>query len=133
MLRSISLMAAVLVTGLMGCASRHEEGVKSDYRSQWTTVAAGTQATTVAARSVLEERGLKDITATSTAVDGVASAKTADGTKVSVNVKKETSTTSQVSVTVGMLGDPQLGADIARQTKVMAESRAPGTLIMPAP
>jgi len=32
-----------------------------------------------------------------------------------------------------MLGDPQLGADIARQTKVMAESRAPGTLIMPAP
>jgi len=119
-----------MVAAVVGCQSRHEQGVKSDYRTQWTTVSANTQATTNAARTVLEQRGLKEITADATNVDGVASAKTADGTKVKVDVKKQSDTTSEVSVTVGMLGDPKLGADIARQTKVTAESGMSTTPMM---
>jgi len=121
MIRSISLTTGLLLLAVVGCASRHEEGVKSDYRTQWTTVNASTAATTEAARSVLESHGLKNITADATGVDGKAKATTADGTKITVNVKKDTDTTSELSVTVGTLGDPKLGADIAKQTKIKAE------------
>ena len=114
---------ALLALTFVGCASRHQSGVKSDYRSQWTSVAADTKATTDAARTVLERRELKDITADSTAVDGVAKAKMADGTKVTVDVKREGDAASRVSVTVGKLGDPKLGADLAKQIKTEAEGR----------
>jgi len=53
-------------------------------------------------------------------VDGVASGKKADGTKIDVSIKP-TGNGSQVSVNVGMLGDPALGADIAKKIKVKAE------------
>lgn len=120
----LALSAVLALTlGVMGCASRHEQGVKSDYRSQWINVAADTKATTEAARGVLEQRGLKGITAQSTGVDGIAKATTADGTKVTVNVKKVSDTSSQVSVIVGHLGDPKLGADLAKQIQIRAEGR----------
>lgn len=123
MIRSALLVLLVLVAGVAGCASRHEQGVKSDIRSQWTNVAADTRSATDAARAVLEQRGLKDITAQSTGVDGIAKAKTADGTNVTVNIKKVTDMSSQVSVTVGNMGDPKLGADIAKQIQMRAEGR----------
>ncbi len=116
--------AAVLAVSAMaftGCASKHEEGVTSSYRSQWTDVNADTARTTDAAKSVLEADGLKDVTGSSTMVDGMAVGKKADGTKVTVAVKKKTSTSSQLSVTVGVLGDPALGADLAKKIKLKAE------------
>jgi hypothetical protein len=111
----------LLMAGLAGCASHHEQGVTSDYRSQWTNVAADTKTATEAARAVLEQRGLKGVTAESTGVDGIARAKTADGTNVTVNVKKISDTSSQVSVTVGNMGDPTLGADIAKNIQTQVE------------
>lgn len=123
MTRSLPLAVAALLLGFAGCASRHESGVTSDYRTQWTTVAAGTKATTDAAKAVLEQRELKDVSASSTAVDGVAKAKMADGTKVTVDVKKQGEAASEVSVTVGTLGDPKLGADIVKQIKMRAEEK----------
>lgn len=104
----------------IGCASKHEEGVTSSYRSQWTMVAADTMATTEAAKAVLSDRGLKDVTGESTKLDGKASAKMADKTEVKVTVTKE-GTGSKVNVTVGMMGDPAVGAEIAKAIKVKAE------------
>jgi hypothetical protein len=45
----------------------------------------------------------------------------ADGTKVSVTVKKKGDNASEVSVNVGAMGSPTLGADLARKIKDRAE------------
>jgi hypothetical protein len=116
---------AVLAAGLLGigsgaCQSHHEEGVTSSYHSQWTNVAADTKTTTDAAKAVLESENLKDVKGSSTLVDGTAEAKKADGTVVSVGVKKA-DTGSEVSVTVGTLGDPAYGAELAKKIKDKAE------------
>jgi hypothetical protein len=120
------LGAALMAAGALGtaCQSSHEEGVKSNLHSQWTDVNASTQATTDAAKAVLEDQGLKDVKGSATNVDGKASGKMADDTKVNVAVKKNTDKSSQVSVTVGTMGDPKLGAEIARKIKMKAESTA---------
>lgn len=107
-----------------GCKSTHEEGVKSNLRTQWADVAANTVKTTDAAKAVLESEGLRDVKATSTAMDGEASGKMADGTKVSVSVKKKSDTSSEVSVNVGSMGSPTLGAQIAKKIKTKAEGGA---------
>ena len=106
---------------LAGCASS-EKDVKSNYRTQWTTVNADTRTTTDAAKAVLEAEGLKNVSASSTNVDGKASAKMADGTKVAVAVKKKSDSSSEVSVNVGTMGDPSLGAELARKIKDRAEA-----------
>lgn len=122
MKRTILLPAVALLAMTVGCASKHASGVKSDYHSQWTNVAANTQTTTDAAKAVLESRQLHEVTAKSTAVDGVAKGKMADGTKISVDVKK-VDAGSHVSVTVGTMGDPKLGAELAGEIKAKAEAK----------
>lgn len=121
------LVLSVGALTFVGCASKHEEGVKSSYRSQWTNVATSTEDTTRAAEAVLNDRGLKGVMSSATKVDGTASGKMADGTNVKVTIKKEGTAASQVSVTVGTIGDPALGAEIARAIKDRAESTAMST------
>ena len=89
----------------------NQPGVKSNYRSQWTTVSGDTVKATKAAKEVLEDLKLKDIQSQSTTVDGYAHGYTADLTKITVDVKRITDATSEVSVNVGT-GDPALGTDI---------------------
>jgi hypothetical protein len=120
---AVALVCGTVLLTLSACKSSHEEGVKSSYRSQWVTVSADTQNTTEAAKAVLEAEGLKDVRASSTNVDGKASGKKADDTKVSVSIEKTGDKTSQVSVNVGTLGDPSLGAEIAKKIKDRAEGR----------
>lgn len=118
------IAACVIAAGIAlaaGCQSRHEEGVKSNLRTQWTDVAADTRATTEAAEEVLRDQGLKDVTSDSTNVDGTATGRKADGTKVTVKVQKKTESTSQVSVNVGTIGEPRLGAEIANRVKARAD------------
>lgn len=124
MLRSISVVSALALAALLiGCKSTTQDGVKSSYRSQWTPVAANTEATTDAAKDVLTTEGLQGVTANATMVDGTASGKKADGTIVKVSVSKVTDNTSQVSVTVGTIGAPTLGADLAKKIKLKAEMK----------
>lgn len=121
----LSLTALTTTLAIAGCQSTHESGVKSNLRTQWTEVAADTKATTEAAQAVLEGEGLKDVKAKSTNVDGTASGKMADGTKVAVTVQKKTEAISQVSVNVGKLGDPKLGAEIAKKIRVRVAEDMP--------
>ena len=104
-------LAAVSLVAIPACKT-DDPGVKSNYVSQWSTVAGGPADVTEAAKDVLEDLELKEIESKSTNIDGWASGKTADGTKVKVDVKKAGETTSEVSVTVGTLGDPALGKEI---------------------
>ena len=121
----IAAVAASLGLGTFaGCKSSGGEGVKTNYRTQWTNVSANTADATTAARTVLESEGLRDVTSSSTRVDGTASGKKADGTKVNVSIQRKTESTSEVSVNVGTLGDPSLGAELARKIKEQAEGGA---------
>ncbi|MBC8105690.1 MAG: DUF3568 family protein [Anaerolineae bacterium] len=115
---SLFLFASIV---LAGCQSKHQEGVTSDYRAQWMSVNADTTTSTEAARAVLADEGLKDIQASSTNVDGRVTGKKADNTQVTVTIKKQTDTTSQVSVVVGTVGQPALGAELARKIKDRVE------------
>jgi hypothetical protein len=117
---SMGLMVAV---AMAGCESTHQAGVKSDLRTQWTTVNADTQRTTDAARGVFEGEGLKDIHANATKVDGTVSGKKADGTNVKATINKQSDGVSQVTVNVGTMGDPSLGASLAKQIKQRAEGQ----------
>jgi hypothetical protein len=113
------VVLALGTIGFVGCASSHEEGVKSNLRTQWTMVAADTMATTDAAKAVLSDRGYKNVSGDSDKDVGTAKGKMSDGTEVSVSIKKD-GTGSQVSVTVGVMGSPTLGAEIAAAIKAKA-------------
>ena len=119
---TVSLSAIVLFVLVGGCTAKDDPGVKSDYKSQWTTVSADTKATTEAAKSVLASYNFMDIQANSTDVDGKATAKKADGATITVSINKKDNG-SQVSVDVGMLGDPSLGAAIAEKIRQKAEAK----------
>ena len=122
-MRMFNLLAAFLLVATLagvGCKSTHEEGVKSNLHTQWTDVSADTKTTTSIAEEVLKGEGLKDVSSSATGVDGKASGKMADDTKVTVSVEKKGDNMSQVSVNVGKLGDPKLGAEIARKIKMRA-------------
>jgi Zn-dependent membrane protease YugP len=116
------LISAALVLSLGACQSSHEPGVKSDYRTQWTGVTASPQVTTDAAKAVLEDQGLKNVNASSTKVDGKATAKKADGTEITVDVQKK-GDGSEVTVNVGTMGDPKYGAQLANMIKMRAEKK----------
>jgi hypothetical protein len=120
----IAVAALSLCLGPIACQSSHEEGVKTSYRSQWTNVSADPEDATEAARAVLEAEGLKEVQANSTNVDGTATGKMADGTKVNVAIARQKNAGSEVSVTVGTMGDPVLGAEIARKIKERADGTA---------
>ena len=122
--KSIAAVMLLAFAGI-GCESSHEDGVTSDLHSQWTMVSADTQTTTQAAKDVLMESKLMDVDSKSTNMDGMAMGKMADGSEVKVSVAQAPKG-SQVSVTVGTLGSPTMGADIAMKIKQKAEA-ASGT------
>ena len=121
LIQSIVCVAlAFPVITVTGCKT-DEPGVKSSYRSQWTTVSGNTMKATEAAKDVLQELKLQNVDAKSTALDGYATGFTADNKKIAVDIKKLTDTTSEVSVNVGSMGDPEMGKDIiARIHKELA-------------
>ena len=123
MMERLGWITALVLTAFLAaaCQSTHEKDVKSNMRKQWVEVAAGTEKTTNAAKAVLEAEGLRDVKATGTNLDGEASGKMADGTKISVSIKKKSDNISQVSVVVGTMGSPSTGAEIAKKIKMRAE------------
>jgi hypothetical protein len=125
MTRFVWLVAFLLTAFIAasGCKSTHEEGVKSNLRTQWTTVAADVEKTTEAAKDVLEDQGLRNVESTATNLDGKATSKMADDKKITVTVKRKKDAGSEVSVNVGTLGDPAIGAEIAKKIKMKAEGQ----------
>ena len=114
----MSLLAIICSFALTLSACKTDEpGVKSTYRSQYTTVAANTEDATQAAKAVLEDLELMNITSSSTGLDGKATAYTADNTEVRVSIDRVDDNTSEVSVNIGAMGDPSLGKTIIRQIR----------------
>jgi hypothetical protein len=119
-----ALGALVLAVALYGCASSSDKSVKTNYKTQWTTVKGDVKSTTSAAEAVLKDLDLLEVKSSATNVDGMASGKKANGAKVDISVTRATDTTSNLSVEVGSLGDPSLGTDIARKIKARTEGSA---------
>ncbi|MEM7678508.1 MAG: DUF3568 family protein [Myxococcota bacterium] len=111
---TLALLLAVTNVGMTGCAT-DAPGIKSNYVQQWSNASGSVEDATAAAEDVLGEYDLKDITTSSTKLDGSAKGMMADGTEVVVDVRKVTDETSEVSVRVGTVGDPDLGTEIVQK------------------
>ena len=111
---AVALLAA---TPLLSACQTDTAGVTSSYRTQSATVMAGVQDATEAAAEVLEELELRDVTSTATEVDGQATGMKADGTEVTVYADRESDTMTELSVTVGTVGEPELGKDILKKVQ----------------
>ena len=116
-----SVVVSLILLTLIGCKSSTQEGVSTNGRTQWTTVSGDVAKVTAAAESVLKEYNLKDVESHATTLDGSAKGSKADGTSISVLVRKATAG-CEVTVNVGTLGDPKLGAEIAKKIKDKAEA-----------
>ncbi|MEM9751787.1 MAG: DUF3568 family protein [Planctomycetota bacterium] len=105
-----AVVALSALTVLTACET-DVVGVETNYRSQWTTIQADVETVTAAAEEVLTALKLNDVSSNATGVDGQAVGTTADETVITVNVAKVVAG-SEVTVTVGTLGDPDLGKAI---------------------
>ena len=118
-----TLLCGVAVAGVaaLPACKTDQPGVKSTYRSQYTTVSGNTTKVTKVARDVLDDLKLQKIDSKSTAVDGWATGYTADNKKITVDIKRVSDNTSDVWVNVGSMGDPDMGKDIlARMQKKLS-------------
>ncbi|MGC4031855.1 MAG: hypothetical protein QM754_09015 [Tepidisphaeraceae bacterium] len=106
----------------VGCQSGRNPEVTSNYHAQWIDVSADVETTTAAAKQVFADDKLTDVSSQADKVRGEASGVLADKTKVWASVKK-TDTGSQVSVQVGKVGNPTVGADYAVKIKQIAEKK----------
>ena len=111
----------------VGCASKQEPGVTTTGRSQYVTTMSDVKSTTDAAKGVMEDAGLMNVMAEATNVDGKVTAKKADGTVVKAFVTRDGTSDkmSKVQVTVGMMGEPTLGADLTNKIKMKADGMSP--------
>src|SRR5688500_5609612 len=116
------LLLAILAAAAIGCQSMHDRDVKSNYYSQWTTVKSDVKSTVKAGEEVFKEMELRDIKSEATVLDGSIDAKKSNDDTVHVTVRRRNESSSEVSITIGTLGDPSLGADLAKQIKNRAEA-----------
>ncbi len=108
----VAAMLGFAVVVLPACKT-DTPGVRSNYYSQWTTVDANVEQATEAVETVMEEDlELREVEAHSTRLDGEVVGFKADGTKVSVAIRRVTDQTSEVSAYAGRTGDPEVGKTI---------------------
>lgn len=122
----LSTLGASAVAALsliaVGCQSGRNPEVTSSYKSQWINVNADVETTTAAAKQVFADDKLTDVSSQADKVKGEASGVMADKTKVWASIEK-TDAGSQLSVQVGKIGDPKVGADYAVKIKQIAEKK----------
>ena len=63
-----ALGALVLAVALYGCASSSDKSVKTNYKTQWTTVKGDVKSTTSAAEAVLKDYDLLETKSSATNV-----------------------------------------------------------------
>ncbi|MEM8738688.1 MAG: DUF3568 family protein [Planctomycetota bacterium] len=115
MTASLVLVSPVLLT-LPGCQT-DAPGIKSNFVQQWSTLDGSVEETTEAAAEVLESYELENVTSKNTKVDGLVTGEKADGKEISVDIRRVTDETSEASVRVGTVGDPDLGIEIVAKIK----------------
>lgn len=120
MKRILSVAAAVLFSlsllgGIQGCATAElvDAQTVSFERGDLTATLRGTpQKVTAAAQEALAELGFTDVSSKVTQTEGTATARTAKDKKVAVKVDRQSSSTSRVTIRVGVFGDEQASRDV---------------------
>lgn len=120
MKRILSVAAAVLFSlsllgGIQGCATAEPGDAQtvSFERGDLTATLRGTpQKVTAAAQEALTELGFTDVSSKVTQTEGTATARTAKDKKVAVKVDRQSSSTSRVTIRVGVFGDEQASRDV---------------------
>ncbi len=70
------------------------------------------QAVVKAAKSVLDEQEMKDVTPIASALDGKVTARTALDTAITITVTRKDEATSNVSIKIGSFGDHQISTEL---------------------
>lgn len=102
--------------GLTGCATG-EPGTKNYVGTYTTNIDARPDKVANAAKQALEDMALKNITVSSTKVDGKLEATTAQNDKVTVKIDQAGENVSEVSIRVGAFGDEAISKQIISKTK----------------
>ncbi len=106
------VLAFAGVSMLTGCKT-DMKGVETDGVRYWATVNGDVEEATEAAEATLSDLELVDVESRVTKVDGQATAKTADGTEVQVDIQpKVEGETSEVTTWVGTTGNKKLSKKI---------------------
>ena len=75
------------------------------------------QSVVKAAKSVLEDQEMKEITEAASALDGKVTAKTALDKPISITVTKKDETSSKISIKIGSFGDHAVSVDLYGKIK----------------
>jgi hypothetical protein len=70
------------------------------------------QSVVKAAKNVLDDQEMKDVTEVASALDGKVTARTALDTSITITVTRKDDTTSNVSIKVGSFGDHQIATGL---------------------
>ncbi len=107
----------LLFTGLLAACSTGQPGVTNEVGCVVTRVAANTTDTTAAARKAVESLKLTSVTSQATAVDGIVTARTAQGDDVKISIDRDGDNVSKVSIRVGTWGDESTSLSIIEKMR----------------
>lgn len=106
---SCALSAGCLAVAAAGAATAGVLYVRGELRS---TVDADTAAVVKAAEATLDDMGFNVVSAKSSSVDGEVTARTAQDTRILINVKAESDSVTRYTIRVGTFGDESLSRQI---------------------
>jgi hypothetical protein len=117
-LMRVLTLSLALALGLLavGC-STDEPGVKNVAGAIEGYVDASPERTAAAAETVVKDLKLVLVSSVATKLDGKVAATTAQGDKVTIDIKRAGDNVSEVSIRVGTLGDEALGLKIFNDIK----------------
>ena len=107
----------LLFTGLLAACSTGQPGVSNRVGSVVTRVAANTTDATAAARKAVESLKLSSVTSQSTSIDGIVTARTAQGDDVTISIDREGDDVSKVTIRVGTWGDEATSLSIVEKMR----------------
>jgi Protein of unknown function (DUF3568) len=107
----------LLFTGLLAACSTGQPGVTNEVGCVVTRVAANTTDATAAARKAVESLKLTSVTSQATAVDGIVTARTAQGDDVKISIDRDGDNVSKVSIRVGTWGDEATSLSIVEKMR----------------
>lgn len=115
--RTTAAVSLFLFTALMAACSTGQPGVTNKVGYVVTRVAANTTDATAAARKAVESLKLTSVTSQATSIDGIVTARTAQGDDVTISIDREGDDVSKVSIRVGTWGDEATSLSIIEKMR----------------
>jgi hypothetical protein len=114
---ALLLGAGASSMSFLAACSTDQPGAQYALNTYTTNVDSSPDKVTAAAQKACADLQLSGINGSSTKVDGVVTAYTAQGTQVSIKITQSGDNVSKMAITVGTTGDQSLSAQIVDHTK----------------